>query len=373
MTREAWCQKREEAIAAFAFCGEAVSCTLYGSGHINDTFLLQVQEKDGIRPYILQRVNHLIYRDPAAVLENIARVTEFLQKKVAAAGGDPRREVMNLIPLKTGGFLFRDSIGAYWRAYQFVSDSICLDRAETPQDFYESAVAFGTFQRLLADYPAETLEETIADFHNTPKRFRDFCRAVKSDPLGRAAQAEPEIRFLMEREAFTHVLLDAYNKGMLPLRVVHNDTKLNNVMFDRQTRRAVCVIDLDTIMPGFSVTDFGDSIRFGAATAAEDEPDLSLMHFDFSMYQCYTEGFLKGCGGTLTKSECALLPEGAKMMTLECGMRFLADYLEGDSYFRIAREHQNLDRCRTQLKLVAEMEAQWDNMKAFAIACGDRC
>ena len=144
-------------------------------------------------------------------------------------------------------------------------------------------------------------------------------------------------------------------------------------MFDRQTRRAVCVIDLDTIMPGFSVTDFGDSIRFGAATAAEDEQDLSLMHFDFSMYQCYTEGFLKGCGGTLTKSECALLPEGAKMMTLECGMRFLADYLEGDSYFRIAREHQNLDRCRTQLKLVAEMEAQWDNMKVFAIACGDRC
>lgn len=373
MTREEACAKRGEAMAAFAFCGEPAGCTPYGSGHINDTFLLQAETPDGACPYILQRINHSVYRDPEAVMENIVGVTAFLREKITAAGGDPMRETMNLVPLKTGGFLFRDSIGSYWRAYTFVSDAVSLDRAESPQDFYQSAVAFGNFQRLLTDYPAQTLHETIADFHNTPDRFRKFCRAVKADPFGRAASVQPEIRFVCEREAFTGVLLRAQEKGLLPLRVTHNDTKLNNVMLDSRTHRAVCVIDLDTIMPGFSVTDFGDSIRFGATTAAEDEQDLSKVQFDFSLYRCYTEGFLAGCGGALTPEERFFLPEGAKMMTLECGMRFLTDYLEGDTYFRIHREHQNLDRCRTQFKLVADMEACWDEMKKFAVSCGDHC
>ena len=297
-------------------------------------------------------------------MENILGVTVFLRKKIIAAGGNPLRETMNLIPRKDGGYLYQDSIGSYWRVYVFVENTVCLDAVEHPQDFYESGVAFGRFQRLLSDYPAGTLHETIPAFHDTPDRFQKFCQAVAADPLGRAASVQPEIQFILQREPFTRVLQQAYEAGDLPLRVTHNDTKLNNVMLDCKTRRAVCVIDLDTIMPGFSVTDFGDSIRFGATTAAEDEQELSKVHFDFSLYQWYVKGFLSGCDGALTAAECSLLPEGAKMMTLECGMRFLTDYLEGDHYFRIHREHHNLDRCRTQLKLVAEMEAYWDAMKS---------
>ena len=231
-----------------------------------------------------------------------------------------------------------------------------------PDDFYQSAIAFGNFQRLLADYPAETLHESIPDFHNTPVRFDTFRKAVKEDALGRVREVADEIAFVMEREGFTHILMDRYKEGRLPLKVTHNDTKLNNIMIDNTTGRAICVIDLDTIMPGFSVNDFGDSIRFGASTGAEDEPDLTKINFDLSLYALYTKGFMEGCNGSLTTGEIDMLPVGAKMMTLECGIRFLADYLQGDHYFRIEREKHNLDRARVQFKLVSDMEKNWGKM-----------
>ena len=247
--------------------------------------------------------------------------------------------------------------------YRFISNAVSYDAVRSPGDFYESALAFGTFQSLLSDYPAETLHETIPDFHNTPKRFADFCQAVNKDVMGRVALARKEIDFLMEREQELSVLTDLQKAGELPLRVTHNDTKLNNVMLDAKTGKGVCVIDLDTVMPGLSVNDFGDSIRFGANTAAEDETDLSKVSLDLGLYEQYVNGFLKGCQGSLTKKELEMLPMGAKMMTMECGMRFLADYLSGDTYFRIHKEHHNLDRCRTQLALTADMERKWEQMK----------
>ena len=223
-------------------------------------------------------------------------------------------------------------------------------------------MAFGRFQGLLADYPAETLHETIQDFHNTVKRLDTFKKAVEADGCGRAAQVQEEIQFVLDREALAHKLCDMQAEGKLPLRVTHNDTKLNNIMIDDETRKAICVIDLDTVMPGLSVNDFGDSIRFGASTGAEDEPDLSKVSCSMELFELYTKGFVEGCKGSLTEEELDMLPVGAMTMTYECGMRFLTDYLEGDHYFKIHREGHNLDRCRTQFKLVKDMEEKWNQM-----------
>ncbi len=208
--------------------------------------------------------------------------------------------------------------------------------------------------------------ETIKDFHNTPVRFENLKKAVEKDILNRGKEVAKEIEFVLQRESFIHTLMDLYEEGKLPLKVTHNDTKLNNIMIDNTSRKAICVIDLDTVMPGFSVNDYGDSIRFGASTGAEDEPDLSKVNFDLELYEIYTKGFLEGCNGSLSETEIAMLPVGAKMMTLECGIRFLTDYLQGDTYFRTHREGQNLDRARTQFKLVADMEMYWDKMVAIA-------
>ena len=278
------------------------------------------------------------------------------EKKIQENGGDIYRETLNVIPSADGKAWCVDDTGEYWRAYYFIENALCLDQAAGAQDFYESAVAFGHFQRLLSDYPADTLHETIPDFHNTPDRFRKFRAAVEADVCGRAAAVQDEIRFVMEREAFTHTLMDRLAESeAFQLRVTHNDTKLNNIMLDEKTRKGICVIDLDTVMPGLSVTDFGDSIRFGASTGAEDEPDLTKISCDLSLFEAYTKGFIEGCAA-LTEEELNQLVNGAKMMTLECGIRFLTDYLEGDHYFKIHRDGHNLDRCRTQFKLVADME-----------------
>lgn len=366
MTREILCSKIDEAVAAFHFPGAPVNRGPYGSGHINDTFLIETERPDGkTSRCILQRINHEIFKQPLEVIENVDGVTSFLFRKIKAAGGDADRQTLNLIPAKSGGSYHKDSIGSWWRAYHFLEGTVSLDRIERPEQFYQSAVAFGKFQSLLSDYPAATLHETIPHFHDTPDRFRKFRLAVEADACGRAASVREEISFYLEREAFTHILMNAQARGELPLRVTHNDTKLNNVMFDEATGEAVCVIDLDTVMPGFSVNDFGDSIRFGASTGDEDEPDLSKVNLDLELFDLYTRGYLDGCGGSLTPLELELLPTGAKMMTLECGMRFLTDYLEGDTYFRIHREGQNLDRCRTQIKLVKDMEQHWDEMAAI--------
>lgn len=353
---------KHEIVQLFALEGTIAGVQEYGSGHINRTELVEM-EKDGQREkYILQRINTEIFHDVDGLMENIVGVTDYLRKKIKAAGGDFEREALQVIPTKDGASYCRAE-GDCYRMYRFISNAVSYDAVRSPGDFYESALAFGTFQSLLSDYPAETLHETIPDFHNTPKRFADFCQAVNKDVMGRVALARKEIDFLMEREQELSILTDLQKAGELPLRVTHNDTKLNNVMLDAKTGKGVCVIDLDTVMPGLSVNDFGDSIRFGANTAAEDETDLSKVSLDLGLYEQYVNGFLKGCQGSLTKKELEMLPMGAKMMTMECGMRFLADYLSGDTYFRIHKEHHNLDRCRTQLALTADMERKWEQMK----------
>ena len=347
------------ALKHFQLTGILRGCSPYGNGHINDTFCAITEEESGVvHRYILQALNQNVFKQPDQVMENIAAVIEHLHTKT-----DDPRAVMSLVPTTDGQVFYLDETGVFWRLYDFVEGSLCLERPESNEDFYQSALAFGRFQRDLSDFPAEKLNETIVNFHNTPVRYQNFLAAVKADKMGRAKDVQKEIDFIIERAAFYSVLMDANKNGVLPLRVSHNDTKINNVLLDENTRSALCVIDLDTIMPGFSVTDFGDSIRFGASTAAEDEKDLDKVWMDISLFETYAKGFLDGCGGSLPREEIMLLPEGAKMMTIECGMRFLADYLEGDTYFRIHYPTQNLDRCRTQLKLVADMESKWEQMK----------
>ncbi len=343
----------------FDLGGIIESCTVYGSGHINSTNLLVVRKPDGkTARYILQVINGDVFPKPEWVVDNIAKITEFLHKK-----GLNGRRVLNMIPTHEGKLCYWDASGLCFRIYDFIEESVSLDKAETVKDFYQSGFAFGEFQRYLTDFPVEELHETLADFHNTPKRFETFLSVVEQDPCGRAASVQKEIDFMKKREKFCSELYKAHEEGRLPLRVTHNDTKLNNVMLDEKTREALCVIDLDTVMPGFSVNDFGDAIRFGANTAAEDEKDLSKVTLNMELFEAYTKGFLEGCGGILDAEEICLLPEGAKMMTLECGMRFLTDYLQGDTYFKTAYEGHNLDRCRTQFKLVECMEEHWNDMK----------
>ena len=366
MTREEYCMGIGEAIEAIGFQGDYIDHIRYGSGHINDTFLIRFRQTDGnIEKYILQRMNHEIFKNPDQLMKNICNVTSFLRNKITESGGDIRRETMNVIYTKDGKPYYHDNNGAYWRAYLFIDDAVSFDKVEKPEDFYESAVSFGHFQNLLADFNADSLYETIPDFHNTPVRFTAFLAAVDKDSYDRAQEVQPEIRFLKKREQEMKACMELLKTGELPLRVTHNDTKLNNIMIDKTSGKGICVIDLDTVMPGLSIFDYGDSIRFGANTASEDETDLSKVSLNLDLFELYTKGFLEGCNGSLTDKEIDMLPMGAKLMTLECGMRFLTDHLQGDTYFRIHRAGHNLDRCRTQLKLVEDMEQKWDRMKAI--------
>ena len=357
MERNQACAKISEALCAY-FATTPAFCEPYGNGHINDTFLVVRGER-----YILQRMNHVVFPHPDEVMENILGVSEHFRKKALARGGDVARASLVVVPTRKGEPFFCDSIGSYWRLYEFCERTVTREVIENPQDFYTCAEAFGHFQRDLADYPAERLHETIVDFHNTPKRYEKLLAAIQNDVCGRACEVADEIAFATARAEFAHTLERAHAAGELPLRVTHNDTKLNNILFDEETGAPVCVIDLDTVMPGYSVTDFGDSIRFGANTAVEDETDLSRVSLDLSLFELYAKGFLKGCGGRLTEREIDMLPEGAIMMTLECGVRFLTDYLEGDVYFRTHRPKHNLDRCRNQFSLVADMEKKLPEMR----------
>lgn len=346
----------------FKLEGEVISAVKYGSGHINDTFLVTTKVNGGERKYILQRINKNVFKRPDLLMNNFALVTGHLAKKIAENGGDVKRETLNLIKTFEDGDYYESPEGDYWRMLRFVSDNKCYDKVEQPIQFYHSAVAFGNFQRLLGDFPAETLYETIPNFHNTPDRFKKLMAEVEKDSFGRLAEVLPEVEFARAREEFAGTLEREHEAGRLPLKVTHNDTKLNNILFDAATDKPICVVDLDTIMPGYSVNDFGDSIRFGASTAAEDEEDLSKVHFDIELYELYVKGFIEGVGNALTEGELKMLPVGAIMMTFECGMRFLTDYLAGDTYFKTSRPKQNLDRCRTQFKLVSEMESKLDEM-----------
>ena len=339
---------------AFEMKGRALSCEPYGKGHINETYLVKT---DAGRDYILQKINSRIFRDVPALMKNIQAVTAHLRKRES----DPRR-VLTIVPARGGGS-FVEQDGQYFRVYDFVTGSLSLDAPETAEDFAQSAAAFGRFQKQLSDFPAANLSETIPHFHDTPRRYLAMREAIRQDVMGRAAGVRDEINFALAREQDAALLMDKLRAGLLPLRVTHNDTKLNNVLFDSATRKGLCVIDLDTVMPGLCANDFGDSIRFGASTAAEDERDLSRVSMSLEMYRAYKDAFLAACGDSLRDEEIAALPVGAKLMTLECGVRFLTDYLSGDTYFRVHREGHNLDRCRTQLKLVEDMEDKWSEMR----------
>ena len=353
-----------EAIGNFQFNGRLMRGCAYGNGHINDTYLLTFQISGmGNIKVILQKMNKDVFKQPIELMENVMGVTAYLREQIIKNGGDPERETLNVIPAYDGKPYYRDSYGEYWRSYKFITDATSYDVVEKPEHFYQSAVAFGNFQCMLADYPADTLNETIVGFHDTRARFDVFKKAVKEDALGRASSVKEEIQFVLDREDVANYFSELQDKGELPLRVTHNDTKLNNIMIDNKTGKGICVIDLDTVMPGLAMNDFGDSIRFGASTAAEDEKDLSKVSCSMDLYELYVKGFIEGCAGRLTEQEIDLLPMGAKVMTFECGMRFLTDYLQGDRYFKIHREGHNLDRCRTQFKLVADMEQKWNTMQ----------
>jgi len=364
MTREQACAKIDEVIGQMNYQGTAIEYYRYGNGHINDTFVVvcRLNNKKSMK-YLLQRINHEIFKNPERLMSNIVGVTTFLRDKIIKNGGDPERETLNIVPAKDGKSYYVDSIGSYWRSYLFIDDTLSYDLAERTEDFYLSGLAFGNYQRLLADYPAHTLYETIKDFHNTKVRFKNLKKAIDKDIYSRVKYAQKEIEFALAREREAGILVDMQEIGKLPLRVTHNDTKLNNILFDKSSNKPICIIDLDTIMPGLSINDFGDSIRFGASTGAEDEKDLSKVNFSLELYEAYVKGFIEGTAGSLTKNEIDMLPMGAKLMTYECGIRFLTDYLEGDTYFRIHREGHNLDRCRTQFKLVSDMEEKFDIMQ----------
>lgn len=298
-------------------------------------------------------------------MSNIELVTEFNRKKIQERKGDPDRESLTIVRTKSGETFFQQSDDAYFRVYIFIENTVAYQTVSNPKDFYYSAIAFGNFANLLAEFDASKLYETIPNFHNTVKRFNDFKTAVANDSFGRKKECEEEIKFIMDREHYYSKIVDMLASGEMPLKVTHNDTKLNNVLLDEKTGEPVAVIDLDTIMPGSICYDFGDSIRFGCNPCAEDEEDLSKVNFRMDLYKVYLDGYLTALKDSITQVEKDNLALGAIMMTIECGMRFLADYLSGDTYFKTTRPKQNLFRCRTQLKLVKDMEAVFDELNAL--------
>jgi Phosphotransferase enzyme family len=349
----------------FAIEGRLTAFDLYGTGHINRTYLAVFETPSGQRRFIFQNINHTIFTRPLELMENVRRVTEHLHAKVLARGGDPARQALTLIPTHAGAHSLQTDDGDTWRAYTFIEDARSWDVVQNPRQIREAMRAFGQFQLDLADLPAPALHETIPNFHNTPQRFRKFLEALDADTQKRASGVRPEIDFALAREADTRSLTDLTDAGALPVRITHNDTKLNNVMLDNTTGQGVCVIDLDTTMPGLCAYDFGDAVRIGACTAGEDETDLSKVALDMAAFDQLTRGYIETARSLLTSTEVETLAFGPRLMTLECGMRFLTDYLQGDVYFRIHRPEHNLDRARTQFKMVADMETHADEMDAL--------
>ncbi|MGN0775227.1 MAG: phosphotransferase enzyme family protein [Candidatus Ventricola sp.] len=356
-------EKIQKIIGQFMLPQGDIEAAPYGNGHINDTLCVVVHTGEGDKRYILQRVNSYVFPKPIEVIENIEKVTAYLGAIIEAEGGDPLRETLTLVEARDGRRYTLAEDGELWRMYLFIEGTKSVDLPDTEALFALSGRAFGKFQHQLGGFDASKLHETIVDFHNTPARFCQLEDAIARNEAGRLGQVQEEIAFCRGYAREVHALTDAMEAGEIPLRVTHNDTKLNNVLLDEKTGEGVCVIDLDTVMPGLAAYDFGDSIRTGANTAAEDETDLDKVQFSLPMFKAFAEGFLAEAGADLNAREKALLPMGAKLMTLECGMRFLADHLNGDKYFKVHRENHNLDRARTQFTLVRRMEEKWDEMQ----------
>ncbi len=346
----------------FAFSGAVIDVKICGNGHINSTYIITV---DSGKRFILQILNTAIFKDPVGVMNNIIAVTDHIREGLAQNGEDTERGTMRVIFTKDGQNGYTDPEGRFWRAYDFVEHTVCRLTMEDTDTFARVGEAFGDFQRRLSDFDAARLMESIPNFHNTKKRYADFLAAVERNAAGRADSVKSEIDFITARADKCSLIVDALESGDLPLRVTHNDTKLSNILLDEITEEAVCIIDLDTVMPGSSLYDFGDSIRTGAASAAEDEPDLDKVHFLPEMFKAYAKGFVKGTSGALTETELSMLPDGGYIITLEQAIRFLGDYLDGDTYYHTDYPEHNLVRARTQLKLVAEMETYMPELRAF--------
>ena len=346
----------------FAMDGNVVNVEECHNGHINRTYFLTC---DTGKRYVMQMVNTDIFKKPDEVMENIVGVTEHIRRGYEAKGIDSKRRALNVVWTKSGKWGHVDRRGIYWRMYDFVEDSDCFMQVESAEMFMRVGFAFGQFQRQLADFDAEKLHESIPNFHNTEWRYANLEKAIAENKSGRAHLVADEIKFALDRKNITGFVNRGIADGSLTLRVTHNDTKLNNIMMDKATGEGICVIDLDTVMPGSVLADFGDSIRFGASSAVEDETDLDKVYCRLDMFEAFTQGFIEGLEGSLSESEIRALPMGALILTYETGIRFLSDYLDGDVYFRVAHPNHNLDRARNQFKLVADMEAKMDEMMAI--------
>ena len=354
-----------QAAAGFQMPGRFIEVAPYGQGHIHDTYVVSRRLDDGtIRRFLLQRLNQHVFKSPERLMANIQRVTAHLSRVIIQEGGQPERETLSLIRTKTGGSFLTTADGGCWRAFVFIEGARTYQFPQSPAHVYHAGRAYGRFLHLLRDLPPEHLHESIPDFHNTEKRLQQLLRVAAADPVGRADAARPEIAFALQRAQIPSTLAQLRAAGELPLRVIHNDTKYNNVMIDDRTGEGICVIDLDTVMPGLSLFDFGDAVRSIANTAEEDEVDLSRVQFSLEKYEQFASGYLPVVKDLLTLEEAAQLSFSVRLITYELGIRFLTDYLNGDHYFKTHRPDHNLDRCRVQFKLLSEMESAEERMAA---------
>ena len=352
-----------EVCRCFNIKGELISFESVTGGHINSTNLVSFDEDGTVKNYLLQGINTHVFRNPDYLMSNIVSVTQYLKNKIAEAGGNPDRETLTFLPAKDGNYYYYYN-GKCWRIYNFVDRAYTLNKIES-EAFENAGKSFGMFQRHLSDYPMHNLHETIKDFHNTPKRLDNLRKSIEADVKGRAASVEDEIKFVFDRTEDAKTVLDLHKKGLIPLRVTHNDTKLNNILFDQDTNEGICVIDLDTIMPGLSLYDFGDAIRFGGNTTYEDDENLDNVKISIELFEAFARGFLSSCAKALTKTEVDYLAFSAKLMTFECGVRFLTDYIDGDVYFKTKYAEHNLVRARNQFRLVEEIEKHLDEMNVI--------
>lgn len=355
--------------AQFGITEPVVAWEEIHSGNINRTYLVTIRIDDTDRQFVFQRINTYVFKKPDEVMENILKVTEHIKQKLLEETGCYDRRVLSFRRAKDGKPYFYTSNRHFWRVYEYIDRATAFNMVQEPEQFYEAGYSFGEFQAWLSDFPAATLHDIIPHFHDTPVRYSDFRFAVERDAAKRRAEVEEEIAFLLEREKEAGALMDGLKSGRLPWRVTHNDTKINNILFDEETNKAICVIDLDTVMPGTSLFDFGDAVRYGASTAAEDERDLSKVTLSTELYEQFTRGFLKGVGSLMHESEADMLLVSVKIMTLELAVRFLTDYLNGDLYFKTRSADHNLVRARTQIRLVQDIEAKWDELCAITVRC----
>jgi len=352
-------------VEAFDFPGKWIGSSEIKTGHINRTYRLDFEKENGVRiSFILQRISTQAFKQPELVMHNVLLVTEHIRSALVKQGIDPENRVLRVIPTKDGKSMLVDGDGGYWRAYNCISHAHSVDRVESPEQFREVGRAFGEFQNMLSDFPIDQLYDTIPDFHNTIRRIEAFEESVENDVAGRCASAIPEIDAVLSRRDRMGRIVQMIEAGEIPLRVTHNDTKCNNVMVDDTTGEALCVVDLDTVMAGSSLYDFGDAIRFGASTAVEDEPNLGLVELDMGLFKAFAEGFISKTAGGLTLNELGNLSLGARVICYEIGLRFLKDYLDGDIYFRVEYPEHNLVRARCQFKLLESMEVHTADMDA---------